>query len=138
MSKTKCSYEYCRKEFITPVLVTNFSFTPRKETYYACPHCLTRIDQSTKTCECSSDSAEIIVVSENEKPEENEFSKVLTTEQGYAHSSVVLEEVTLKKIENLSKQKKDLMAELAELRNKATKKINTLEKEGSWRRKSSL
>jgi hypothetical protein len=137
MSKTKCSYEYCKKEFKTPVLVTNFSFTPRKETYFACPHCLTRIEKTTKTCDCEPDSAEILVISENEKVEETsvKLPEAATIEQRDVEESVEPQEVTSQTIENLEKQKKDLLAELTELRNGATKKISSLEKEVSALRK---
>jgi len=38
-----CPYRECRKEFERPVMLTDFSKVPR-ETYYACPHCLTKVD----------------------------------------------------------------------------------------------
>lgn len=137
MSKTKCSYEYCKKEFNTPVLVTNFSFTPRKETYFACPHCLTKIEKATKTCDCAPDSAEILVISENEKVEETsvKLPEAPTIEQRDVDAFEEPQEVTLETIENLEQQKKDLLAELAELRDGATKKIHSLEEEVSALRK---
>jgi len=38
-----CPYRECKKEFNKPLMLTDFSKTPR-ETYYACPHCLTKVD----------------------------------------------------------------------------------------------
>jgi len=42
-----CPYSECKKEFEKPVVLTDFSSTPR-ETYYACPHCLTKVDVAAK------------------------------------------------------------------------------------------
>jgi len=42
-----CPYRECKKEFEKPVMLTDFSRTPR-ETYYACPHCLTKVDVVVK------------------------------------------------------------------------------------------
>ena len=42
-----CPYNECRKEFEKPVMLTDFSKMPR-ETYYACPHCLTEVDVVVK------------------------------------------------------------------------------------------
>ena len=39
----RCPYNECRKEFEKPLMLTDFSKTPR-ETYYACPHCLTKVE----------------------------------------------------------------------------------------------
>jgi len=38
-----CPYNECKKDFEKPLMLTDFSKTPR-ETYYACPHCLTKVD----------------------------------------------------------------------------------------------
>ena len=38
-----CPYNECHKEFEKPLMLTDFSTTPR-ETYYACPHCLTKVE----------------------------------------------------------------------------------------------
>lgn len=38
-----CPYNECKKGFEKPLVLTDFSSTPR-ETYYACPHCLTKVD----------------------------------------------------------------------------------------------
>jgi hypothetical protein len=42
-----CPYSECRKEFDKPLVLTDFSKMPR-ETYYACPHCLTKVDVAVK------------------------------------------------------------------------------------------
>jgi len=42
-----CPYNECRKEFEKPIVLTDFSRTPR-ETYFACPHCLTKVDVVAK------------------------------------------------------------------------------------------
>jgi len=42
-----CPYSECKKEFEKPLMLTDFSRTPR-ETYYACPHCLTKVDVVVK------------------------------------------------------------------------------------------
>lgn len=42
-----CPYPKCKKEFERPLMLTDFSKTPR-ETYYACPHCLTKVDVLVK------------------------------------------------------------------------------------------
>ena len=42
-----CPYTECKKEFQKPLMLTDFSRTPR-ETYYACPHCLTKVDVVAK------------------------------------------------------------------------------------------
>lgn len=38
-----CPYGECKKGFERPVMLTDYSKMPR-ETYYACPHCLTKVD----------------------------------------------------------------------------------------------
>ena len=42
-----CPYNQCKKEFEKPVILTDLSKMPR-ETYYACPHCLTKVDVVVK------------------------------------------------------------------------------------------
>jgi hypothetical protein len=41
--KLKCPYNGCRKSFERPTILTDPSTTPRK-TFYACPHCMSKID----------------------------------------------------------------------------------------------
>jgi len=52
-----CPYRECKKEFEKPLMLTDFSRTPR-ETYYACPHCLTKVDVVVKNQGLSSVSLE--------------------------------------------------------------------------------
>lgn len=42
-----CPYSECKKGFEKPLMLTDFSSMPR-ETYYACPHCLTKVDVVVK------------------------------------------------------------------------------------------
>lgn len=41
--KLKCPYKGCGKSFSKPTVLTDSSTTPR-QTYYACPHCMSKID----------------------------------------------------------------------------------------------
>lgn len=52
-----CPYGECKKGFEKPVMLTDFSKTPR-ETYYACPHCLTKVDVVVKDSSLGSVSVE--------------------------------------------------------------------------------
>ena len=52
-----CPYNECKKEFEKPIVLTDFSKTPR-ETYYACPHCLTKVDVVAKDPKFDSISVE--------------------------------------------------------------------------------
>jgi hypothetical protein len=47
-----CPYFQCRKTFRKPLMLTDNSKVPR-ETYYACPHCLSRVDIATDNKEKS-------------------------------------------------------------------------------------
>lgn len=38
-----CPYHQCRRTFRKPLMLTNNSKVPR-ETYYACPHCFSKVD----------------------------------------------------------------------------------------------
>jgi len=119
MTKIKCPRQDCRKEFEKPVLVTNFSFTPTKETYQACPYCLTRIDKNATTCNCTTVVVEPIIEANPEKQE----TKETCIKEGLQDSA------TIEKIGTLEKQKADLLAEVEKLKKGATKKINKLEEE---------
>ena len=116
MTKIQCPRQSCRKEFEKPVLVTNFSFTPTKETYPACPYCLTRIDENATTCNCTT----FVEPVEETKPEN------LLPKQNWI-KRLVSDSVTMEKIGTLEKQKADLLAEVEELKKGATKRINKLE-----------
>ena len=131
MSKTKCSYEHCKKEIKTPIVVTSFSFTPQKITYYACPYCLTKIDDMTKTKNCTSYTTNQSVCNVNKKLDVKRGTQPekSTMDQRVLDEPIILQEINLEKIENLEKEKQDLLAEFGELKNRATKKISDLEKE---------
>ena len=55
-----CPYNECKKDFEKPLVLTDFSRTPR-ETYYACPHCLTKVDVVVKDSDMNSVSVETSV-----------------------------------------------------------------------------
>jgi DNA-directed RNA polymerase subunit RPC12/RpoP len=52
-----CPYNECKKEFEKPLVLTDFSSTPR-ETYYACPHCLTKVEVVAEDSKLDSVSVE--------------------------------------------------------------------------------
>lgn len=119
MTKIKCPRQDCRKEFEKPVLVTNFSFTPTKETYPACPYCLTRIDKNATTCSCTTVVVEPVVETKPEKQETKETCKI----------EDLHDLATIEKIGALEKQKADLVAKVEKLKKGATDRINKLEEE---------
>ncbi len=41
--KLRCPYDGCGKKFEKPTVLTDFSTVPRAS-YYACPHCMSRLD----------------------------------------------------------------------------------------------
>jgi DNA-directed RNA polymerase subunit RPC12/RpoP len=41
-----CIYDRCGKSFNAPVRLTDLSHRPRSETYYACPYCFSKMDES--------------------------------------------------------------------------------------------
>jgi DNA-directed RNA polymerase subunit RPC12/RpoP len=41
--KLRCPYDGCGKKFEKPTVLTDFSTVPRSS-YYACPHCMSRLD----------------------------------------------------------------------------------------------
>ena len=48
--KLKCPYKGCEKNFDKPTIITDSSIIP-KQTHYACPHCMSKLDiitQNTK------------------------------------------------------------------------------------------
>ncbi|GEM_PF-4779821 len=115
-----------------PVVVTNFVFAPRKETYYACPYCLTKIGDATEESNCTSFTIEETVESvytENEKTEEQIIQPENLTPQELSDESSVPQVVAIEKLETLEKEKTGLLAELDELRKGAAKKISVLEEE---------
>lgn len=123
----------CRKVFERPIVVTNFVFAPRKETYHACPYCLTKIGNTIKESNCKPFTIEETVepvCTESEKPEEESMQPENSTmPRELLYGSSVPQAVTIEKLETLEKEKADLLAELDELRKGATKKISVLEEE---------
>ncbi|MDG6222184.1 MAG: hypothetical protein QCH99_02865 [Candidatus Bathyarchaeota archaeon] len=126
MTKIKCPRQSCKKEFEKPVLVTNFIFTPTKETYLACPYCLTRIESNSRTCNCPTVVNPVIgSLSKNEQE---------ITPEPQANDGTCLKEnfsnsVTLERIGTLEKQKEQLLTQVEELKQGAIKKISKLEEE---------
>ncbi|MCW4015365.1 MAG: hypothetical protein NWF06_03265 [Candidatus Bathyarchaeota archaeon] len=117
MKAIKCPCESCRKEVRNPIIVTNFSNASKKETYYACPYCLTKIETPLNESNCTPDNTNAV------QPEN------LTTQKrasGQRHSS---QAVMMEKLETLEKQKTDLLAELDKLRTDAMQKICNLQDE---------
>jgi len=127
----KCSYEFCGKEINNPILVSNFSFTPKKETYYACPYCLTKIENMAKTCSCTSNTTNQPNVDETKKKDVTSMKPPENSKmnQRFSDLSIIPQKSNQKKIENLKKEKQDLLTKLAELKNGAIKKINGLEED---------
>jgi len=120
----------CKKEFEKPIVVTNFSFTPAKETYYACPYCLTKIGSTTQECNCTPVTTEETGYTENEKTEERSIHHENSTiPQRVLDRHSVSQAVTMEKIETLENERAELLAELDELRNGAIQKISSLEEE---------
>jgi hypothetical protein len=140
MALISCRHKDCNRIFKKPVIVTNFSFTPKKETYSACPYCLTRISYKSKDC-----NQTLIIV---EKPANNEnvelyeaklkpqfFQEYSMNKESYpplrsvSFDYVGSGDITFENIKNLEKRKADLLAEINKLRIGATVKINHLEED---------
>ena len=121
MASINCPQKECNRIFQKPVIVTNFSFVP-KETYSACPHCLTRINIESKEYSPTCIDQQTIQV----------FS--LTGKSGHPLNSLVSNSQTPRKnairsIKNLEQEKTDLITKLDELKKVAIEKIGCLEKE---------
>jgi hypothetical protein len=129
-----------------PIVVTNFVISPRIETYYACPYCLTKFGDAIKEINYTPVTIEETVepiYTENEKTEEEIIQpenlttpqeesmqpENSTTPQEPVNGSSVTKAVTIEKLETLEKEKADLLAELDELRKGAENKISGLEEE---------
>jgi hypothetical protein len=133
MEHKSCICGSCRKVVKKPVVVTNFVFAPRKETYYACPYCLTKIGYTKKESNCTPftiEETEEPAYTENQKTEEQIIQpENSATAQELSEESSVPKIVAIEKLETLEKEKTDLLAELDELRKGAAKKISVLEEE---------
>ena len=140
MASINCPHKDCNRIFKKPMIVTNFSFAPKKETYSACPYCLTRISHEPTECNQTLVVAEKPANIENEKHYEakripqciQEYSVNKKSESPILSMSfdyIAPRGITLENIKNLEKRKSDLLAELNQLRIGATVKINLLEEE---------
>jgi hypothetical protein len=124
----KC--ESCEKEFEKPIVVTNFSFTPVKETYYACPYCLTKISkilqEQKSTTVSSKDNAYIENKKNGKKFKQHEISTI--TGRTLDKCRIPKKE-TIQKLENLEKERMKLLVEVQKLRDDAIQKITHLEED---------
>jgi len=64
-----CPYLQCRRTFRKPLMLTDGSKVPR-ETYYACPHCLSKVDVAV-------DGRENVHMLSVEASERNELGKLV-------------------------------------------------------------
>jgi hypothetical protein len=126
MTKKICPEKSCNKEFEIPVLVNNFIFTPKKETYYACPYCLTKIKDKIESSICEKPIIEkkIEIKNEYKKKEIEPFiaTKKMSHETVYPIASI-------EEIQNLEKEKMDLLEELDLLKQNAENRIELLKEE---------
>jgi len=85
----------------------------------------------TKTKNCTSYTTNQSVCNVNKKLDVKRGTQPekSTMDQRVLDEPIILQEINLEKIENLEKEKQDLLAEFGELKNRATKKISDLEKE---------
>lgn len=126
MSKIRCPEESCQKEFETPIVVNNFTCRPIKETYYACPFCLAKIEFVHDTnLNQESVVEETNTITTQQKDEQVQQS--ISVEKVLKETKTRLS--SAEEIENLEKEKKDLMLELELLRTNAIKKVNDLQEE---------
>src|SRR3989304_3046905 len=51
--KLRCPYKGCEKAFEKPTVLTDASTIPR-QSYYACPHCMSRLDITTENMKITS------------------------------------------------------------------------------------
>jgi DNA-directed RNA polymerase subunit RPC12/RpoP len=51
--KLRCPYKGCEKAFEKPTVLTDASTIPR-QSYYACPHCMSRLDITTDNMKITS------------------------------------------------------------------------------------
>lgn len=130
MKHHKYPCESCEKEFEKPIVVTNFSYTPSKETYYACPYCLTKINNIPQECNDTPISPNETAFTKNKKTEEKRIHpETDTPPQRVLDRQSVPQVITFQKLESLEKDKTDLLAELNKLREGAIQKISNLEEE---------
>jgi predicted ribosome quality control (RQC) complex YloA/Tae2 family protein len=114
MTTNICPRDSCKKEFETPVVVTNFSATP-KQTYHACPYCLTRIEITVTETETDVDEPVT-------KPDQEAIRQKVLDALGP-------QKTTFESIKKLEKEKAELLAQLEQLRKGAEQRISDLEQE---------
>jgi len=136
MASINCPQKECNRAFQKPVIVTNFSFIP-KETYSACPYCLTRINFGPKKISptCINPEKPVKIESGDLKKTNIAPQTIEQSLNTLAFNSQAPQKIVLKKIKNLEQEKADLITELDELRKAATEKIGCLENEVAILRK---
>lgn len=147
----KCPDESCRKEFETPVIVHNFTYQPRKDTYYACPFCLTRIEKINEPIKLEPSENEYKIESGiEEQPGQSLSEENVTNQIQIPHiykniQHVIKEQVNTSadvnekdnpktvdissEVQKLEKEKMKLLKELDVLKHDAQEKILLLKKE---------
>jgi predicted RNase H-like nuclease (RuvC/YqgF family) len=132
MKNIKCPDNSCGKEFERPIVVSNFVFVPKKNTYFACPYCLTRISEVDHVCDSVVNGSDIEIRIEDSR----EIDTRSTERQNSScfnrvelNQSVEVPLRTIEEIKNLEKEKADLLLQLDELKKNAVKKANSLEYE---------
>lgn len=139
MASINCPQKECNRVFEKPVIVTNLSFTP-KETYSACPYCLSRINHEPKKYNLIYTSPEKQANIETGNPNQTTNSPQTihvyssTENSEYQLNSIAFDlqipqRNPLENIKTLEQEKKHLITELEGLGKKATEKINCLEKD---------
>lgn len=132
MKSIKCPDHSCGKEFERPIVVSNFVFVPKKNTYFACPYCLTRINEVDHVCNSVIHGSDIEF--RMEKSCEID-TKSIERQNRYRFNRVELDQSaevpsrTIEEIKNLEREKADLLLQLDELKKNAIKKANSLEYE---------
>jgi hypothetical protein len=125
MSRIKCAEYSCGKEFERPVIVKNSVYSP-KETYYACPFCLTKIEFFYDHSLCEEfgviGSSTIANQEKMEKPEQSNFVVELLDEYETKLSS-------FEEIEHLEQIKNNSFLDLEILRKVAITKVEDLQME---------
>lgn len=72
-NETVCTYIKCGKTYKEPILVTNLSADAQEKTYYACPHCLSKVNIPEKKTQKQEETA-----NEPEEDAESEEDNSLT------------------------------------------------------------
>jgi hypothetical protein len=154
MTRQICPDESCGKEFERPVVVKNFVLRPELEVYYACPYCLTRIEDFVEPMpyETSATESETDFEIESEEKQVEDFVEPMPYETSATESETdfeigseekqiepsideieimyAKEEPTIfENIQNLEKEKMDLLEQIDLLKHAAEKKMDALKEE---------